>query len=340
MFLLTPVEMKLISLDPRRTFAVVEAQSLQDLWRLSTLIEAGDTVTAKTERKIKVNEDTVVRKPVTLTILVEKTELQGDILRVSGYTTDIHDDVPKGSHHTINVVVHEPITIHKEWLSWQLDKLQEQEGHPILMLLMDREEAVFAVLRREPEILATIKGTVQKKGMDGGSPYWQELATHLAEYDERIKPQHIIVASPAFFKEYVIQVLPAELQKKTVGATISATGAAAMAELIRRPEVKHVLTQERFAQESTLVDQLMEAIHKEKAAWGIADVSEQVSNGAIATLLVTVAYINKTRQENTYDSLASLMKLAESMKASVHVMDTTASEQVDKLGGIAGVKRW
>jgi protein pelota len=332
--------MKILSLDQKRTQAVLQPQSPQDLWRLSTLLEAGDVVTARTERKIKINEDTVVRKPVTLSITVDKTELQGDILRVSGYTTEGLDDIPKGSHHTINVESHESITVDKEWLGWQLEKLQEQDTHPILILLMDREEAVFAVLRREPEILGTIKGVVQKKGMDGGNPYWEELAKELDAYNERVKPQHIIIASPAFFKEYVINILPEHLKKKSVGATISATGAAALSELIRRPEVKQVLSQERYAQESELIDSLMEAIHKDKAAWGINEIQEMATIGALQTLLVTTTYLTIARQTGVYEQVADVMKTAERTKAVVHVLDTSAADQVDKLGGIAGLKRW
>jgi len=236
--------------------------------------------------------------------------------------------------------VHDTLTIEKEWLSWQLEKLREEASHAILILLMDREEAVFAVLRREPEILSTIKGLVQKKGVDGGSPYYAELAKELEAYDLRIKPRHIIVASPAFFKEYVIQLLPEHLASKTVSATISATGAAALSELVRRPEVKHVLQEERYGQEVELVDLLMEAIHKEKGAYGFKEISELVPIGALATVLVTTTFLNKTREEGTYDQLSSLLKLAEKTKAAVHILDTSAAMQVDKLGGIAGMKRW
>lgn len=332
--------MKIHSVDPQRRKVVCEPQTTDDLWRLSTLLEAGDIATGRTERKVKVNEDTVVRKPVTLSLDIEKAELQGDVLRISGTVREGTDDVPKGVHHTINLAPHDSVTIEKDWLGWQLDKLREEEGELILLLLMDREEAVFAALRREPEVLTSIKGTVQKKGMDGGSPYWQELAKLLAEYDERLKPKHIIVASPAFFKEYVMQLLPAELAKKTVTATISATGEAALQELIRRPEVKEVLRQERYAQEALLVEELMNAIRGEKAAWGIADVEEQTNAGAIGTLLVTTRYLQQTRGEGSYGRLTAIMKLAESMKGVVHVLDTSASQQVDQLGGIAGVKRW
>ena len=332
--------MKLLSLDLKARKAIVQLYSSEDLWRLSQVLETDDIVTGRTERKIKVNEDTSVRKPITLSIRVESTELQGDILRVSGVTIEPLDDIPKGSHHTINVAKHDTLTIEKEFLSWHVEKVREEDRHPILVLLMDREEALFAVLRREPEVVLTLKGQVQKKGMDGGSPYWEELARTLAELDERFKPRHIIVASPAFFKEYVINVLPEHLRKKTVPATISATGEAAINELIRRPEVKHVLGEERFAQETEFVNQVMEAIHKEKGAYGFTEVEQAVAVGNSVLVVVTLQQVQSARSTGTYSAIAELLKQAERVGSAVHVLETTACAQIDKLGGIAAVRRW
>jgi mRNA surveillance protein pelota len=334
--------MKLVSLDPKRTKVVVTPQSGQDLWRLSELLEEGDRVTARTERKISVGTDAVVRKPMVLSLLVQRAEVQGDILRISGTVAEGTDDVARGAHHSFAIALHDDLTIEKGtgWASWQLEKLQEEDSHVILLLVMDREEAVFAVLRREPEVLATVKGAVQKKGMDGGSPYWQELATMLSEHDERIKPRHVVVASPAFFKEYVIQLLPEGLRKKTVAATISATGAAAISELVRRPEVRQVLARERYSTESVLVDAVLEAIHKDKGAWGLAEVAEMAVAGALETVLVTSAFLQRARHAGNYAAVAQALADAERTKAVVHILDTSAAEQLERLGGIAAVKRW
>jgi stalled ribosome rescue protein Dom34 len=233
------------------------------------------------------------------------------------------------------------LTVEKDWAGWQIEKIKEDDSPVILILVMDREEAIFALLRREPEILSTVKGTVQKKGMDtAGSPYWEELAGLLVEHEERIKPRHVIVASPAFFKEYVIALLPDEIKKKTVAATISATGAAAIAELVRRPEVKHVLAQERYSVESALVDKVLRAINEDKGAWGLAEVGEMAVAGALEEVLVTSEFLQRARTAGTYSDVARVLSNAEKTKAQVHILDTTASEQIRKLGGIAGVKRW
>ena len=332
--------MKVLSLDSKRTRVVAAPQSGQDLWRLSELLEEGDRITARTERKIKVGEDTVARKHMVLTIIMDKAEVQGDILRISGTVAEGTDDVPRGAHHSIIIAAYDELTIEKEWAGWQIEKLREEDSQVILLLVMDREEATFAVLRREPEVLSTVKGIVQKKGMDGGSPYWEELAGLLVDHNERLKPRHIIVASPAFFKEYVIALLPDEIKKKTVAATISATGAAAISELVRRPEVKHVLTQERYSTESALMDRILEAIHKDKGAWGLAEVGEMAIAGALDTVLVTSAFLQRARHTGTYADVAKVLADSERTKATVHILDTTASEQLERLGGIAAVKRW
>ena len=332
--------MQVISLDVKQTVARVRPQSAQDLWRLAELIEEGDLVTSRTERKIRLADDAVTRRIMTLSIIAISTELQGDLLRISGTVAEGTDDVPKGAHHSFAIAPHDELTIEKEWASWQLEKLREEDSPVILVLLMDREEAVFAALRREPETLGVVRGAVQKKGMDGGSPYWEELAKHLAEYAERLKPKHIVVASPAFFKEYVIALLPPELAKKTVGATISATGEAAMSELVRRPELKQVLEQERYSRESLLMDALLNAIRADKAGYGEREVFELAASGILESVLVSTTLLQKTRTEQRYAQLRDAMTAVERTKGTVHILDTSAAEQLDKLGGIGAIKRW
>jgi mRNA surveillance protein pelota len=337
--------MKLLSIDSKRIRVVLAPQSGQDLWRLSEVLEEGDTVTARTERKISVGSDAVVRKPMVLSLLVTKAEVQGDILRVAGTVAEGTDDVPRGAHHSFSIAVHDTLTIDKSgsstgWAGWQVEKIKEEDSPVVLLLVMDREEATFALLRREPEVLATVKGAVQKKGMDGGSPYWQELATMLTEHDARIRPRHVIVASPAFFKEYVLQLLPDELRKKTVAATISSSGAAAIAELVRRPEVRHVLEKERYSSESVLVDTVLKAIHQEKGAWGLTEVAELAVVGGLESVLVTSGFLQRARHAGDYAAVAQTLADAERTKATVHILDTSAAEQVERLGGIAAVKRW
>jgi stalled ribosome rescue protein Dom34 len=137
-----------------------------------------------------------------------------------------------------------------------------------------------------------------------------------------------------------MKLLPEPLLKKTVAATISATGSSAMAELVRRPELKHVLQQERYTHEVTLMDQLLTAIHTDKGAWGEQEVATMAESGALLFVLVSKNLLQRTREEGRYETLRKIMHDAERTKAQVHVLDTSAAQQLDTLGGIGGVRRW
>jgi stalled ribosome rescue protein Dom34 len=100
------------------------------------------------------------------------------------------------------------------------------------------------------------------------------------------------------------------------------------------------LREERYSRETELVDRLMEAIHKEKAAWGMAEVSELAPTGAFSFVLVTSSYLKRAREEGLYEALAETMRAAERTKSEVHILDTSVADQIDRLGGIAGVRRW
>jgi protein pelota len=67
--------MKIHRKDYRKGFVKLEIQNLDDLWYISTIIDEGDRVSAKTERKIKLGGDDqrntkIVKKKVWLTLIV------------------------------------------------------------------------------------------------------------------------------------------------------------------------------------------------------------------------------------------------------------------------------
>ena len=97
------------------------ADTEEDLWYLSTIIDPGDVVEGKTFRKIKAgdSEQENVKKPVFAVLKVESADLAKDVLRVSGIIVGGSEELPRGSHQSIKVELHEPILIRKEhWLSY------------------------------------------------------------------------------------------------------------------------------------------------------------------------------------------------------------------------------
>ena len=165
--------MKIIHSDLKHNKLKLRIEELSDLWFLSQIIEPGDKLTAKTERKLilgsKEEKHRVKKIYLVLTVQVEKLDFHdySDVLRVSGKIVQAPEQVPLGTYHTINVQPGLTIQIEKQsWLDFQLRQIREAEKKPpeLLVIVLDRDEASFALLdSRGYKMLSHIKGNVQKK---------------------------------------------------------------------------------------------------------------------------------------------------------------------------------
>ena len=204
--------MKIIFQDHKKGEVKIAITSLDDLWYLSQILDTGDEVSGKTERKIKIGEGTenvkTVKKQVFLAITVEKVEFHSyaNTLRVSGKVKEGPEDIPHGSYHTFDVEEGTTIQIVKEqWLKYQEEKLKEaasEQGGMILIVTLDREEASYALLRPSGyTMLAEVQGEVGKKGYSTveGKDFYSDVVKHIDMYSTRYAVENIIISHPSFF---------------------------------------------------------------------------------------------------------------------------------------------
>lgn len=348
--------MKIIHQDLKKRAVKLRVENLDDLWYLSTLIDNKDTVEGETYRKIRIGskdeKSEVVKKKVFLKIKVDKVEFSkhSNTLRVSGEILDGPQDVSRGSSHTINVEQDTILKIEKvKWLRFQEEKLKEaasEEGPNILIVVFDRENAVFARLKRQGfEIISKITGQVQKKAMEQQEQnFYQTLSKAITEYDKRENYSHIIIASPAFFKEYLLKEINDEkIKKKTVTATCSSVSDSAINEVMKRDELKSVLADERNAKEINLVEELLEKISKDDlAVYGLKQVKTAAQTGAIETLILTDSLIHKKRTDDLFEEIENIMKFVDNAKGNVHIInsDHEGGKKLNSLGGVGGILRY
>jgi len=348
--------MKIIHKDLKKGEIKLKIENFDDIWYLSTIIDKKDLVKGYTFRKLKIGKEgerkaRVEKKRVFLTLEVEKTEYEAELLRISGIIKQGPEDIPKASHHTFNIEENSILTIIKEkWLKYQIDKLKEASAEKtpdILICVLDREEAIFALLKRKGyEILSRIKGEVAKKDVEvkGKGSFYNEIIKLLEDYSKRHKINNIILASPAFWKEELIkQIKDEELKSKITQATCSSVDKNAINEVLKRPEIKEVLKQDRISKEMKLVEELLTEIStKEKAAYGIKEVKIAAESGAVQKLLITDTYIQKMRSKEEYEQIETLMKTADQMKGEIHVIsgEHEGGKKLDGLGGIAAILRF
>ena len=308
--------MKLLHSNLKQGEIKVLVQTLDDMWYLSNIIDPGDKVQGKTLRKIKTQSSeekskAATKRPVFISIAVEKVEFSKytNVLRVSGVIKQAPEDVPLGEHHTFNVDENTIITIIKErWLKYQLDKLKEacsEKKSSILIVVHDREEAYFALFKKYGyEILSHIEGEVQKKREENikKENFYLTIINKMKEYVERYGIKQIILASPAFWKEDLMkEIKDLELKQKIITATCSSATKNGIEEVIKRPEVRVALRQERAAKEMIKVEELLTEIAKNNlAAYGLKETENAANMGAVKELLITDSLIQKSRQENFY----------------------------------------
>ncbi len=348
--------MKIIFEDLKKGIAKVKVENLDDLWFLSQIIEKDDSIEGETFRKIKTGGSEEAgdstKKRIFLKIKVEKIEFAeySNILRVSGVITEAPEDIPKGQYHTFSLEEGTIIKITKsKWLRFQESRLREAakgEQAKILICVFDREEAIIAKMKRYSfEVLTKLSGQVQKKAMDQQEKnFYQEIIKVVKEYDNRENYQNIIFASPSFFREYLVKEIKNDaMKKKVVSATCSGVSESAISEVLKRDELKTILSSQRAAKELSLVESLLLHISRnELGVYGLKEVKNAAEAGAIEELLVTDKLIQKTREEKTFYKIEAIMKLVESSRGNVHLLssENDGGRKLDGLGGIAGILRY
>ncbi|NJL44012.1 MAG: mRNA surveillance protein pelota [Nitrosarchaeum sp.] len=332
----------------------ITPEHADDLWHLELLIEPGDQVRARTERKIKIGDPSadrsikVIKKHVTLTLEAQKTEHTGTNLRISGTILEAPEDLPRGSHHSITITPGDELTLQKkEWPRFQRERLEEalrKKAQTYLLVLFDREEALFATLSATgTRIIAREQGDVAKKAET--EHHKTDFYKHLANLTENLANTHaaerIILASPQFWSAYLRNALPPHLKNTSVSVTCSAVSESAIPEILKRPELGALLIDERARTEELITERLLEALAKDKAGYGLEDVQNLVTQGNVQMLAVSETTIRSKREHGTYTELETLLRQAESLGADIHILTTpSAARKIDSLGGIACIQRW
>ena len=133
------------------------------------------------------------------------------------------------------------------------------------------------------------------------------------------------------------------IRKKIIPAVCSSVSENAIQEVIKRPELKNALRQERVSEEMRIVEQLLAEISKAGlVAYGTKDVGEAAYAGAVETIIVSDTLIRRLREAGDYASLESMLLLVERAKGNVVIVSSEhdGGRKLDGLGGIGALLRY
>jgi protein pelota len=344
-------------------------ESLDDLWHLKHVIEAGDLVYSLTYRRLeeatdKIRPDKADKKPLRLGIRTDAVEFHkfSRRLRIKGVIEE-GPESELGAYHTFNIEPDTKLSVVKEWKAHQLKRLREAEKAfattEVLVVTIEDGEAVAGIVRQYgvDELFSlrygSGKGMEQAGGGSGKSDFFGALLTHIQNAMQTTKAEALIIAGPGFIKDDFFTFLKdrdAELAKKTRIEQTSSIGVSGFLEVLKRGAVERLKHEERLTKEVTLLDRLMAEISKEegvKAVYGKDEVRRALEYGAVEILMVSDEKLMKSRiegveQEKEAEEIDRMLEEAERKHGEVVIFSTEfePGKRLNALGGIAALLRF
>ncbi|MDO5844455.1 MAG: mRNA surveillance protein pelota [Methanocorpusculum sp.] len=320
------------------------AESLDDLWHLSHLITAGNTVYAVTLRTVdspsdKLRAEKAEKRPVRIGLTVEKVEFTADTnrLRVFGVISYGPD---MGQHHTINVETGYEISLIRQWRKVDRDRLdravsQSLNGVVHIVAIEDGEAEIYRVRQFGPQ---KVVGLTVGSGKTAELDSRQALFVEILNYLEKVTG-NIVVAGPGFVKDDFVQFVKnksSDIAGRILVCDTKRSGRGAVIEAIGNGVLTRVAEDLQLAKEVSFMDELFLRIGQNgAAAYGISDVRKAVDYGAVETVLVADNLVRSGKMSKVLES-------AEQMGANIVVLSTEfePGKRLEGLGGAAALLRY
>lgn len=337
-------------------------ESLDDLWHLKHVIEAGDLVYSLTYRRLdeatdKVRPDKADKKPVRLGIRTEGVEFHkfSHRLRIKGMIEE-GPETELGAYHTFNIEPGVKLSVVKEWKDHQLKRIREAEkavaALDVIVVTIEEGEAIAGIVRQYgvDELFSVRYSSGKGMGDSSKKDFFNDLFKHVKNSFQATNAEALIIAGPGFIKDDFFAFLKeqdAELAKRTRIEQASSIGVSGFLEVLKRGAVDRLKKEERLTKEVTLLDRLMEEISKEeggKAAYGKREVRKAIDYGAVETLLVSDEKLMKARGEDEKEAeeIERMLEEAERQRGEIVVFSTEfePGKRLNALGGIAAILRF
>jgi len=297
------LSMKILEKKLKEGIVSFRIDSLDDLWFLSHIIEAGDRIKGETERKVRLGtKETAVRKKFNLTIEVEKLDYTATVLRANGKIVDGPEDIERGAYQSFSFEQGTIASIIKEsWSKYHLKKLDDatKGKSKILILALDRDESCYALLKAQGyEVLST--KTAENLGKQYAveqKDFFKDVLSHINNYVQRFSIEQVIIACPSIWRKNIEERLP---ETKIKINFIDAGGGSqnTIVEVLRREELKQFLAEDQSAAHMRAVEAILKEIATtKKSTYGFSHVKAAVKQGACEILLISESFLQKAKED-------------------------------------------
>jgi len=342
--------MKVLHQDRYKGEIKMQVEVADDLWHLYNILTPGDLVYASTYRREEAKADKIraergEKKRMTLGIRLEKVEF-GEFdnrLRLLGVIEEGPQDV--GAYHTLIMEEGEVLSVVKQqWKPSQLERVKravEDSKKPgVIFIALDDDEATVAVLRQfGVKHLADIFASGHGKDYatkEEGDYYGEILMKTKQAYSPGVP---LLILGPGFAKETLMakgREREPEMFSKAFLFHTGQSGLTGIQELMKRGMGADVLKESRVAEETELVEKLLEAVGTDGlATYGPKEVREAAKAGAVEQLLILDSMVREKDVE-------ALMRSVEEARGRVTVVSELheGGKKLESLGGMAALLRY
>lgn len=331
------VGLKVLFKDLKKGIIKLHINVPEDLWYISTLLRKGDIISGTTFRVVKFGNKEE-RKLVWIKMVVESINFSSyeGRLRVLGI---IKEGRPKefiqiGKYHGMDLKIGNKISIEKDWLKSELDRLNEavnesKKPRANIVLIDDKKALVVNIVAYGFEVMSELYFNISKRMTD------KEIEKERQKFYERIRKllstKLIIVGGPGFEKEiFRDYLLKKGFNVKVVD--VSYAEISSLKELNKKGIIDEVLSMMRLRMEEELFNEFLKHLMKEDglSAYGIREVKYAVDHGAVDKLIVDISILkNKEIRE--------ILKNAEKLETNIIIFTT---HKIKGFGGLVAILRY
>eukprot|EP00727_Mastigamoeba_balamuthi_P000650 m51a1_g10582 putative protein pelota (419) ;mRNA; r:45549-47591 len=348
----------------------------EDMWHVYNLITPGDRLRLSTARKVAretaTGTTTSERVRANLTIAVRKADYDPEsrVTRFSGRVVSEGAAARRGSHHAAEIEMGKPFSVAKDhWDAIALERLSEacdpRTSADVAAVVLDERgtsAAVCLVGASTTSVRARVEGSVPRKrgAVAGGqhakalSKFFDAVLEALLRHVSLEVVQCVVVASPGFTKDQLVEHIMAEATRKDlrlildnkskfITAHCSSGHVMALNEVLKDPAVAGRVVNTKAGSQVEALGSFYDTLKADssRAVYGPRHVEYAHSQGAIHTLLLSDSLF-RAKSVEMRKRYVSLVESVKSSGADVRIFSTAhpSGQQLDQLTGVAAILKW
>lgn len=314
------------------------AECLEDLWALTKVVSAGDSVSGSSVRRFKTEgltrSTSGEKKHITVKLLVETVEFAENASRLR-FTGEIISGYPEkfvqvGDYHTLDLEVRDCVTIEKEFSPFEREVLAEavkaRKRVKAAVTVMDEHGALVALVGDKVKFVCSVSNYASKRDPKGFESARAEFYGDLAKVLLEQEADNYLIAGPGFAPQGFVDWLGVKhhaLADRVLVAHASTAEKSGIFELLKTGAIERVLENKKLSEDFAEVEEFKKRVAKGGAAcYGLDAVKQAVQARAVESIILLDSLL---RRGSIHAKEANdLLDAAKAGGASVRILDSSS----------------